>query len=152
MTTLLMPTDELVIDGWLSSCPLLSGVGVGTVLPKEIANWEGPTFATIRISPLSPPPHPEYPAHTPRVVVSCWGLPKKWADASDLAQKIRQETRRSTRCRVVAMPVLGYDTATIKSVAYLAEPSRISGDPNQLTRYDIPLQFEWVESNWTYLL
>lgn len=154
---MITPTDELVAWAWLKSAPLLDGIGCGTSLPQtngksDVSRWGSNVFAQVTLSPLSPPPHPEFPSHTPRIVVSCWAAPKQWSDAADLAQQIRLETRRRWNgSRVVTLPLSGYDTAKVLAVSYLAEPARITGDPNNFARFDIPLQFEWVESHWAFL-
>lgn len=143
MTTLFACTDELVAIAWLKTVPELSNVPVATTLAAQ-ANWgNSPTFLQVFSSSLTAP-SAYFPSHVSRILVSCWAKPKRWADAADLSQLVRAATYSQDSAREVAMHVQGYSTAAVLSVQTLSEPVRVTGDTNQLARYDITIGMEWV--------
>lgn len=150
MTDYFIPSDEQVAIAWLKSCPSLSGIDVATSLAAE-HSWTTSRFIQVTSAPLGLAPHPYVPFHNPRIIVSCWGKPKYWNDAADVVQLVRSETYRVSSARTVEIPVEGFDSAKVKSVQALSEPVRVPNDPNNLTRYDIAIGFEWVEGHLSIL-
>lgn len=151
MTDLYTPSDEQVAVAWLKSCPTLSGVDVATSLAAD-ASWTGSTFIQVTSSPLGVAPHPYFQSHNPRIIVSCWARPKHWNDAADTSQLVRSETYRVSSARTVTIPGEGYYPIRVMAAQTLGEPVRITGDPNNFSRYDIAIGLEWIPSNVVQLL
>jgi hypothetical protein len=154
MSDTLLATDEVVAVAWLKSVPTLDGYAIASTLAAE-TSWSPKTdgFLQVRVSPLGLLPHPYFPSHSPRIIVSCWARPKKWANAAQLAQKVRAATYEATSSREVSIPpitdhgktVAVYPTVRVLAVQTLTEPTRVTGETSEsLARYDVSMFLEWI--------
>lgn len=146
-----LPTDELVAVAFLRDLPALADVPVATTLAapegEAVPSWQTTgkrVYIQVTTAPLGPPPDPYFPSHRPRLVISCWALPKRWNDAGQIAQVIRAATYDTSLVNRTLLPADGYNPVYLMALEALAEPARITGDPNELARYDISLSLEWI--------
>lgn len=150
----LLATDEAVAVAWLKSVGGLSGISVATTLASE-ENWgvRNDAFIQVRVSPLGTAPHPYFPSHSPRIIVSCWAQPKKWTNAAQVAQIVRAATYTSESAREVTIPpikdhgniVAQYPAVRVLAVQLLSEPQRVPGETAESkARYDVPILLEWI--------
>jgi hypothetical protein len=151
-------TSELVCLAWLKSSEGLEDIPAATNLPSEVANWTTSVFIQVSTSPLGLPPHQNFPFRGPRFLLKCWGrTPKCLSAANQVAELIRSATYAFDAARVVEIPpvishgsvVNTYDTATVILAQTMGEPSRVTGDPANLARYDIPILLEYYPTHIT---
>lgn len=147
-----LATDELVGIAWLRTITALDGIPISTSLAGGEGGaaplWQSTgkrAYVQVAVAPLGLPPDPYFPAHRPRLVCSCWALPKRWGTAAQVAQQIRAASYDPTLSDVVLAIADGYEQVRVAGVQVMAEPTRVpGGDVAELARYDVPLLVEWM--------
>lgn len=166
MTTLLLPTNELVACAYLiAAVPGFTAAMVGTGLPQAVENWASTGFVQVS-SVVGGTPDAYVSLNNPVVSVKCWGVNLKtsqsaagqtvysvgekppWQLTAQLPERIRNALRANTgasaRARTVAMPPAGFAHATVHSAYMLTEPKRALGDIGSYACFQFELYLKWT--------
>lgn len=146
MTTLLLPNNELVAAAWLQT--VLNQVGgVGSNLPGEPDSWKDTGF--VQIAVVGGSSSPTMPIKSPVIGCKCTavnpgGRRPPWAQANELAERIRAACFTAQQApQEVTLPA-GYEHAAVRSAFLLTEPRRLGGDDSAYARYQFDLQMHWT--------
>jgi hypothetical protein len=151
MTTLLIPTVELIAKAWaVAAVPDLLGK-VATKLPD--LPWDDNEF--VQIMSVGGSPDPENPQSQPVVSFNCYAVKKDsknppWGQANHLATQLWRATYVKRWAPDPAVDLVmpnGYGRALVQSVVPMTEPKRVPSDPSQYAVYNIDLQFFWIPAS-----
>lgn len=151
MTTLLIPTNELVAKAWVQAA--VSGLTdkVATLLP----DFPWPDNEFVQISSVGGSPRTDLLQAGATVSFQCYAnransRKPPWGQANQLALRIWRAAlvRRWQPHPAVelAMPS-GYGRAIVQSTVPMTEPRRIPSDPSQYAVYGIDIQVYWIPAS-----
>lgn len=146
MTTLLLPTNELVASAWIQA--VLNQVGgVGSKLPGDQASWKDTGFVQIAI--VGGSSSPTMPVKSPVIGCKCTavnpgGRLPPWDQANQLAERIRAGCFTAQQAPLEVTLHAGYMHAAVRSAFLLNEPRRLGGDDSAYARYQFDLQMHWT--------
>lgn len=166
MTTLLLPTNELVACGFLiGAVPGFTTAMVGTTLPQDVTKWYQTGFVQVS-AVVGGTPDAYVPLNRPVVSVKCWGVNVKqsqntagqtqlsigekppWQITAQLPERIRGALRANTGAsatvRTITMPPNGFAHATVHSAYMLTEPKRALGDLGSYACFQFELFLRWT--------
>lgn len=154
--TLLLPTTELVVAGWLKLA--VPGPGVDTDLPDSNDTAQAAAYAAVRtdgflrIAPVGGSPDPDVPMRQPVVQVEAWFAPRPDRTAKSVRKRASQLANRVLNAtydpalmgQVIDLSTVGsYAPARVHTVTALTEPDEVEDDASDWSRFDVDVLVLW---------
>lgn len=153
--TLLLPTTELVVAGWLRLA--VPGPGVDTDLPDgndsaQVAAYGAvATDGFLRIAPVGGSPDRDVPMRQPVVQIESWYAPRKDRTAKSARHRASQLANRVLNAtydpafqgQVIDLSTVGqYAPARVHTVTALTEPDEVD-EASDWSRFDVDVLVLW---------